>query len=91
MFFGLFHFIPIQDAFQLYFGDGNRDWELKWSNFIEKIHERGYNGFDNILENDRNPKLLLLKQECSKRFGREYLRILERLRDPFNMDGILFE
>jgi hypothetical protein len=83
---GLYHFIPFEYTYNLYFLVDNRNWVEKWYEFIKRIRDYGYPRFDNVIDDDRKPKWLSLHQECAKNFGKEYLKIYNDLKNPLNLD-----
>jgi len=71
-------FIPISKLSKVYFWDGTTDWEAKYSDFLEAIHEAGYPDFGDFRRRPTPTIETRIYEECLRCFGRiRFRRIYE--------------
>ena len=69
-------FIPISQLSKIYFWDGTRNWEAKYSKFLQAIHQTGYPNFGDFRREPTPTIETRILEECLRNFGRtEFLRI----------------
>ena len=69
-------FVPISELSRIYFWDGTRNWEAKYSNFLQAIHQAGYPNFGDFRRQPTPTIEARILEECLRNFGRtEFLRI----------------
>lgn len=69
-------YVPISELLKIYFWDGSRNWEAKYSNFLQAIHQAGYPNFGDFRRQPTPTIEARILEECLRNFGRnEFLRI----------------
>lgn len=71
-------FIPMPELLKVYFWDGTRDWEGKYSSFLRAIHQAGYPNFGDFRRRPTPTVETKILEECLRNFGRtKFKRIYE--------------
>lgn len=84
-------FIPISELTKVYFWDGTRNWESRYSGLLDAIHSAGYPRFDDFVRRRIPTVEAKLLDECLKNFGRNRFRTIYEgpLGDTLNFGQML--
>jgi len=86
---GFSRYISIKETAKIFFWDNNRNWELKWQNFITHINQTGYPKFHNIVGQRVLPNWLAFHLECKRSFNKEYERIYSSIDKTLDLCGVI--
>jgi len=63
-------FIPISELLKVYFWDGTREWEVKYSGLLQAIRQAGYSRFRDFRRRATPTIETRILEECLRSFGR---------------------